>query len=259
MRDDRPSAAATTLYFPLALPRRLDRGREASVARPRFGRVGSCAAFGLPTQWRAADRPDKVDPLLSPHAGRQPRDAALWHGLLHRSAGNAGALPRNFALTGIFVSRASPLSYLVARLPNGTALASLQSSATLRRRWHSKRRLFQGPKCLGLYLTLAPFGRISRACGPRASPIRQGAVPPIGGGVAPCSVASRGSPERLRPDRHPEGGGAAGRDRVLMRWPEAGCKSLPPPSPRLARRLPAEVRARDAVPGPHLAASFAQR
>ena len=104
---------------------------------------------------------------------------------------------------------------------------------------------------LGLYLTLAPFG--GNLEGVRAASLAYFGKEPARLSAAECAllVAIPRSPERLRPDRHPEAA-RAGRDRVLLRMAEAGVIS---PAALAEARAEDVPRVRLAMPfrAPHLA------
>jgi penicillin-binding protein 1C len=104
---------------------------------------------------------------------------------------------------------------------------------------------------LGLYLTLAPFG--GNLEGVRAASLAYFGKEParLSAAEAALLVASPRSPERLRPDRHPEATRVA-RDRVLLRMAEQEVISLATLAEARAEAVP---RARLAMPfrAPHLA------
>jgi len=104
---------------------------------------------------------------------------------------------------------------------------------------------------LGLYLTLAPFG--GNLEGVRAASLAYFGKEPARLSPAECAllVALPRSPERLRPDRHPNAARAA-RDRVLLRMAEAGVIS---PDALAEAREETIPRLRLAMPfrAPHLA------
>ncbi len=104
---------------------------------------------------------------------------------------------------------------------------------------------------LGLFLTLAPFG--GNLEGVRAASLAYFGREPARLSPAECAllVAIPRSPERLRPDRHPEAA-RAGRDRVLLRMAAAGVIS---PAVLAEARAEDVPRVRLAMPfrAPHLA------
>ncbi len=196
------AVAATATYFMLPSPP-LDRSRSASVlVLASDGSIlrGFLTGDG---KWRLPVEPDKVDPVyrrmliaaedqrFASHIGVDPL-AGL------RAAGQ-------LAISGHVVSGASTLTMQVARLlerhPRSlTAKIGEMADALALERGLSKADV------LRLYLTLAPFG--GNLEGVRAASLA-------------LLVAIPRSPERLRPDRHPEAARAA-RDRVLLRMAEAG-------------------------------------
>ncbi len=110
---------------------------------------------------------------------------------------------------------------------------------------------------LGLYLTLAPFG--GNLEGVRAASLAYFGKEPARLSPAECAllVALPRSPERLRPDRHPEAARAA-RDRVLLRMAEAGVIS-PAVLAEARDETIADPSPRHAVPGAASRASVARR
>ncbi len=102
-----------------------------------------------------------------------------------------------------------------------------------------------------MYLTLAPFG--GNLEGVRAASLSYFGKEPARLSPAECAllVAIPRSPERLRPDRHPEAA-RAGRDRVLLRMAAAGVIS---PAALAEARAEDVPRVRLAMPfrAPHLA------
>ncbi len=110
---------------------------------------------------------------------------------------------------------------------------------------------------LGLYLTLAPFG--GNLEGVRAASLAYFGKEPtrLSAAEAALLVAIPRSPERLRPDRHPEAARAA-RDRVLLRMAEPGVIS---PATLAEARAETVPQARLAMPfhAPHLARELRDR
>jgi penicillin-binding protein 1C len=108
---------------------------------------------------------------------------------------------------------------------------------------------------LGLYLTLAPFG--GNLEGVRAAGLAYFGKEParLSAAEAALLVAIPRSPERLRPDRHPEAARVA-RDRVLQRMAEQDVISPATLAEACAEGVP---RARLAMPfrAPHLARNCA--
>jgi penicillin-binding protein 1C len=239
--------AATTLYFTLPSPA-LDRGRDASVLiLASDGSVlrGFLTADG---KWRLPIEPDKVDPLyrrmliaaedarFARHLGVDPLAA------LRASA--------QLALNGRVVSGASTLTMQVARLLERHPRSLSGKLGEMAKALALDRRLSKD-QVLGLYLTLAPFG--GNLEGVRAASLAYFAKEPARLSAAECAllVAIPRSPERLRPDRHPEAA-RAGRDRILLRMAETGVISSAALAEARAENVP---RVRLAMPfrAPHLA------
>jgi penicillin-binding protein 1C len=214
-------AIADIAYVSLQPPP-LDRGRDVSVLV--LARDGSILRGFLSHdgKWRLPTRPQDVDPLYRKmlvtaedarfyeHPGVDPLAALRAFGQLvwHRH----------------IVSGASTLTMQVVRLlqrhPRSLAakLADMGKALALERRL-SKQQI------LGLYLTLAPFG--GNLEGVRAASLAYFAKEPaqLSAAEAALLVALPRSPERLRPDRHPEAAERA-RDRVLARMAAAGVISV---------------------------------
>lgn len=216
-------------------------------------------------------------PFLAPdHAWRLPLDAAgvdpLYLAMLRdkedrRFGLHPGIDPLavvraagQWATHGRVVSGASTITMQAARLlepkPRTIAAKLVESWRALQLQARLGR-----DGVLGVYLTLAPFG--GNLEGVRAGSLAWFGKEP--GRLSPAEaallVALPQSPERLRPDRHPEAARQA-RDRVLDRAQVAGllpadavaeAKAQPVPAQRLAmpRHAPhlSEGLARDAVPG----------
>ena len=117
------------------------------------------------------------------------------------------------AISGRVVSGASTLTMQVARLlePHPRSLSA--KLGEMAKALALERRLSKD-EVLGLYLTLAPFG--GNLEGVRAASLAYFGKEParLSAAEAALLVAIPRSPERLRPDRHPEAARAA-RDRVL--------------------------------------------
>jgi penicillin-binding protein 1C len=237
--------AAVYLVLP---PPSLDRSRSASaLVLAADGSIlrGFQTADG---KWRLPVEPEAVDPLyrrmlvatedrrFDRHPGADPIAAA-------RALFQLGS-------SGHIVSGASTLTMQTVRLlePHPRSLIGKlreMAKALALERLMSKREV------LGLYLTLAPFG--GNLEGVRAASLAYFAKEPtrLSAAEAALLVAIPRSPERLRPDRHPETARAA-RDRVLLRMAETGVIS----STTLAEaRVETVPRARLAMPfhAPHLA------
>ena len=190
-------------------------------------------------KWRLAARADEVDQryltLLGAYEDHRFFD---HHGVdplaLLRAAGQ-------WMRAGHVVSGGSTLTMQVARLLEprprgiGAKLRQIARAIQLEARYDKN-------EILALYLTLAPFG--GNLEGVRAASLAYFGKEParLSLGEAALLVALPQSPERLRPDRHPEAA-ARGRDKVLHRLLDAGAitpqemaeaTSETPPSQRLA-------------------------
>jgi penicillin-binding protein 1C len=211
------AVAVAGTYLLLPSPS-LDRGRSASVlVLASDGSIlrGFLTGDG---KWRLPVEPDKVDPLyrrmliaaedqrFASHIGFDPI-AGL------RAAGQ-------FGTSGHVVSGASTLTMQVARLLERHPRSLTAKIGEIADALALERRLSKA-NVLGLYLTLAPFG--GNLEGVRAASLAYFGKEPARLSVAEGAllVAIPRSPERLRPDRHPEAARAA-RDRVLLRMAEAG-------------------------------------
>ncbi len=158
---------------------------------------------------------------------------------------------------GEVVSGASTLTMQAARLleprPRGVGAKLIQMLRAVQLEWrYSKHEI------LRIYLTLAPYG--GNLEGVRAASLAYFGKEPeaLTIGEAALLVALPQSPERLRPDRHPQAA-AAGRAKVLRRLRDAGVitaqefseamaepipdrrQAFPFHAPRLARRLAAQA------------------
>jgi penicillin-binding protein 1C len=199
-------------------------------------------------KWRLPIEPYKVDPLYLRMlvAGEDSRFA--WHpGVDPLAVLRAFA---QLALRGHIVSGASTIPMQVARLlerhPRSLSAKLGEMAKAL-----ALQRTLSKDQVLGLYLTLVPFG--GNLEGVRAASLAYFGKEPARLSAAECAllVAIPRSPERLRPDRHPETA-HAGRDRVLLRMAEAGVIS---PDALAKARAEDVSRVRLAMPfrAPHLA------
>ncbi len=246
------SAALTALIIAVVYlvlpPPALDRSRSASaLVLAADGSIlrGFLTADG---KWRLRVEPEAVDPLyrrmlvaaedrrFDRHPGADPIAAA-------RALFQLGS-------SGHIVSGASTLTMQTVRLlePHSRSLIGKlceMAKALALERLMSKREV------LGLYLTLAPFG--GNLEGVRAASLAYFGKEPtrLSAAEAALLVAIPRSPERFRPDRHPEAARAA-RDRVLLRMAETGVISSSTLAEARAETVP---RARLAMPfhAPHLA------
>ncbi|MBF0336101.1 MAG: transglycosylase domain-containing protein, partial [Alphaproteobacteria bacterium] len=227
-------------------------------------------AFAAPDgRWRLATAPDAVDRryrdlLLAYEDRRFHRHPGVDPLAMARAAGQLLA-------AGRIVSGASTITMQVARLlepgPRGVPTKLRQMGRALQLEWR-----YTKDEILGLYLTLAPFG--GNLEGVRAAALAWFGHPPdhLTLGEAALLVALPQSPERLRPDRHPQAA-REGRDKVLNRLLAQGLltaeqvadaraepiptarQPLPRHSPHLAERLVAAAPP-GAVIATHLDASL---
>jgi len=208
------AGAYLLLPLPLPLPA-LDRNEKLSaLVLARDGSVlrGFLSADG---KWRLPVKPEAVDPLyremliaaedrrFSSHPGVDPIAAA-------RAVGQLVSERR-------VVSGASTLTMQTVRLlekrPRTFAAKLIEMAEAV----NLERRLGKD-EILGLYMTLAPFG--GNLEGVRAASLAYFGKEPsrLSAAEAALLVAIPRSPERLRPDRHPEAARHA-RDAVLARMP----------------------------------------
>ena len=211
------AASATAVYFTLPPPS-LDRGRDASVlVLASDGSIlrGFLSADG---KWRLPVEPEAVDQLYRRMLVAAEDARFAWHpGVDPLAVLRALA---QVAASGHIVSGASTLTMQVARLlerhPRSLSakLGEMANALALERQLSKE-------QVLGLYLSLAPFG--GNLDGVRAASLAYFGKEPVRLSAAECAllVAIPRSPERLRPDRHPEAA-RAGRDRILLRMATAG-------------------------------------
>ncbi len=240
-------AGLAAAYFALPSPP-LERGRLLSaLVLARDGSIlrGFLSADG---KWRLPVTAESVDPVyrrmlvatedqrFAEHKGIDPLAALRALGQLARH--------------GHVISGASTLTMQAVRLLErrprtlSAKLIEMAEALGLERRWAKD-------DILSLYLTLAPFG--GNLEGVRAASLAYFGKEPshLSAGEAALLVALPRSPERLRPDRHPEAARVA-RDAVLVRMHTRGV---------ISERTLAEARAepiaqhRLALPfhAPHLA------
>jgi penicillin-binding protein 1C len=212
------TAVIIAVLYLVVSPPSLDRSQHSSVlVLAADGSIlrGFLTADG---KWRLPVGPEAVDPLyrralvaaedrrFDRHPGVDPVAAAR-------------ALVQ-LAKSGHVVSGASTLTMQAARLlephPRSIAakLAEMAKAVALE-------RVMSKDQVLGLYLTLAPFG--GNLEGVRAASLAYFGKEPtrLSAAEAALLVAIPRSPERLRPDRHPEAARDA-RDHILERMAEAG-------------------------------------
>lgn len=233
------------------LTRPLDRAVHPSLTvADRDGRA--LRVFLSPDEsWRLPAEPERVDPLyLAMLLAVEDKRFADHPGVDPLAAGRA--LGQMLA-AGRVVSGASTLTMQTVRLldprPRTLGAKALEAArALVLERRLDKRRI------LALYLTLAPYG--GNLEGVRAASLAYLGKEPSGLTPAEAAllVAIPQSPERLRPDRHPDAARRA-RDRILGRAVAAGVltataaaeaaedpvpvlrRPLPMHAPHLARRL----------------------
>ena len=169
-------------------------------------------------KWRLPIEPEAVDPLYRRMLIATEDQRFAWHPGFDPMA--AVRALTQLAISGHVVSGASTLAMQAVRLlaPHPRSLvAKLREMAQAL----ALERVMSKDRVLGLYLTLAPFG--GNLEGVRAASLAYFGKEPtrLSAAEAALLVAIPRSPERLRPDRHPEAARAA-RDRVLRRMAEAG-------------------------------------
>jgi penicillin-binding protein 1C len=220
-----PALAAVVVglafWLDAAFPPRLDRyyDRSATVL-DRDGRLLRAFTAGGGT-WRFAANPSEIDPLylrmlkvyedkrFDSHVGVDPIAVV-------RAAGQ-------WVQSGRPVSGASTLTMQVARLleprPRTLGAKAIEMLRALQLEWR-----FTKDQILAIYLTVAPFG--GNLEGVTAASRFYFGKPPRGltPGEAALLVALPQSPERNRPDRHPDRARSA-RDKVLTRMVSAGLLS----------------------------------
>jgi penicillin-binding protein 1C len=239
--------AAATLYLTLTPPS-LDRSRTASVlVLAADGSIlrGFLTGDG---KWRLPIAPDNVDPLYRRMLIATEDGRFGWHPgvdliAVLRATGQ-------LVISGHIVSGASTLTMQVARLLERHPRSLPAKLGEMAKALALEHRLSK-QEILALYLTMAPFG--GNLEGVRAASLAYFGKEPARLSAAECAllVALPGSPEHLRPDRHPEAARAA-RDRILLRMAEAGVISAAALAEAREEKVP---RLRLAMPfrAPHLA------
>jgi penicillin-binding protein 1C len=237
----------TVIYF-LLPPPSLDRAQRLSTLV--LARDGSILRgfLSVDGKWRLPTTVDQVDPLyrrmliaaedrrFADHPGVDPiavlRAAGQWvaHGHVV-----SGASTLTMQAVRLLERRSRTLAAKIAE--SGEALAL-------------ERRLDKDA-ILGIYLTLAPFG--GNLEGVRAASLAYFGKEPthLTAAEAALLVAIPRSPERLRPDRHPDGARQA-RDAVLARAAAAGIVSDEALAEAAAEPVP-HLRAALPFRAPHLA------
>jgi penicillin-binding protein 1C len=241
------TAIASAVYLGLSPPA-LDRGHSGSVLV--LASDGSILRGFLTVdgKWRLPVEADKVDPLYRRMLVAAEDSRFAWHPGVDPLAVLRAST--QLALSRHIVSGASTLTMQVARLlePHPRSLLTKLGETV---KALALERQVSKDQVLGLYLTLAPFG--GNLEGVRAASLAYFGKEPARLSAAECAllVAIPRSPERLRPDRHPEAA-RAGRDLVLLRMAEAGVIS---PTALAEARAEDVPRVRLALPfrAPHLA------
>jgi penicillin-binding protein 1C len=237
--------AAVYLVLP---PPSLERSRIASVLV--LASDGSVLRRFLTAdgKWRLPVEPEAVDPLYREMLVAAEDRRFDWHPGVDPIA--AARALFQLGSTRHVVSGASTLTMQAVRLlePHPRSLAGkLRESAKAL----ALERLISKNQVLGVYLTLAPFG--GNLEGVRAASLAYFGKEPtrLSAAEAALLFAIPRSPERLRPDRHPEAARAA-RDRVLLRMAETGMIA---PATLAEARAEMVPRTRLAMPfgAPHLA------
>ena len=211
------TTALAALYFVLPPPS-LDRSRSLSVLV--LARDGSILrGFLTPDgKWRLPTRADNVDPLYL-HMLVAAEDR---HFAAHSGVDPAAALRAlgQFAWHRHIVSGASTLTMQAVRLLERRP-RTIQAKLTEMAEALALERHYGKDAVLRVYLSLAPFG--GNLEGVRAASLAYFGKEParLSPAEAALLVAIPRSPERLRPDRHPEAARLA-RDRVLQRMAAQG-------------------------------------
>ena len=199
-------------------------------------------------KWRLPVEPDNVDPLYRRMLIAAEDRRFAWHLGVDPLAASRALI--QCAISGRVVSGASTLTMQAARLLEPHPRSLLGKLGEMAKAL-ALERLMTKDQVLGLYLTLAPFG--GNLQGVRAASLAYFGKEParLSAAEAALLVAIPRSPERLRPDRHPEAARAA-RDRVLLRMAEQKVISHGALAEARAEEVP---RARLAMPfrAPHLA------
>ena len=229
-------------------PPALDRGRDVSVLV--LARDGSILRGFLSRdgKWRLPASPEAVDPVyvkmliaaedrrFAAHPGVDPVAATRAMGqLVMRRHVVSGASTLTMQAVRLLERRPRTWAAKLAEMGEAVALERRMSKADV----------------LGLYLTLAPFG--GNLEGVRAASLAYFGKEParLSLGEAALLVAIPRSPDRLRPDRHPDAARAA-RDRLLRRLAEQGAIAQQAAAEAMQEAVP---RARQPMPfaAPHLA------
>ncbi|MBV8130933.1 MAG: penicillin-binding protein 1C [Alphaproteobacteria bacterium] len=239
----------TAVYYALPAPA-LDRSRSASVLV--LAADGSILRGFLTSdgKWRLPVEPEAVDPLYRRMLiAAEDRRFAAHPGVDPIAAARALF---QLVLSGRVVSGASTLTMQAVRLLEPHPRSLVAKLAEMAKAL-ALERLMSKNRVLSLYLTLGPFG--GNLEGVRAASLAYFGKEPVRLSVAEAAllVAIPRSPERLRPDRHPDAARAA-RDRVLERMADqhvistaalTEARDQEVPSTRLAMPFRAPHLARD--------------
>ena len=240
-------SAVAAGYFALSPPSLVRSERLSMLVLARDGSIlrGFLSADG---KWRLPTKAGEVDPLYRRMLiATEDQRFASHLGVDPLAIGRALA---QLAWRGHVVSGASTLTMQAVRLLErrsrtlGAKLTESAEALALERR-------LDKDAILGIYLTLAPFG--GNLEGVRAASLAYFGKEPahLTPGEAALLVAIPRSPERLRPDRHPEAARQA-RDAVLRRLAAAGVISDTVLAEAAAEPVPA-LRLALPLDAPHLA------
>jgi penicillin-binding protein 1C len=229
-------------------PPSLDRSRDGSALVLAADGSMLRAFLTGDGKWRLPVEPAAVDPLYRRMLIAAEDRRFDWHRGVDPIAAARALL--QLGLTGHIVSGASTLTMQAVRLlePHPRSLVGKLREAA---QALALERRMSKEQVVGLYLTLAPFG--GNLEGVRAAGIAYFGKEPsrLSAAEAALLVAIPRSPERLRPDRHPEAARAA-RDRVLERAAQAGVISPSTLAEARAEAVPG-VRLKMPFHAPHLA------
>ena len=234
-------------YFALPLPSLERSERLSTLVLARDGSIlrGFLSADG---KWRLPTTVDEVDPLYRRMLiATEDQRFASHFGVDPLAIGRAVV---QFAEHGHAVSGASTLTMQAVRLLERRKRTLAAKIAESGEALALERRLDKDT-ILGIYLTLAPFG--GNLEGVRAASLAYLGKEPahLTPAEAALLVAIPRSPERLRPDRHPEAALKA-RDAVLRRMAAAGVISSETLAEATADPVPA-MRVALPLTAPHLA------
>jgi penicillin-binding protein 1C len=240
-------AAIAALYLSLPPPA-LDRSQSLSVLV--LARDGSILrGFLSPdSKWRLPLAIHSVDPLYRRMLiGAEDQRFGFHPGVDPLSALRAAG---QLAAAGHIVSGASTLTMQAVRLLERRPRTFRAKLIEMGKALALQRRL-GADEILGIYLTLAPFG--GNLEGVRAASLAYFGKEParLTAAEAALLVAIPRSPERLRPDRHPDAALAA-RNAVLQRMAERGVISAQTAAEAMDEPVPS-IRSAMPFHAPHLA------